>query len=277
MAALDRGRRPPRRPRGGSAIRAGSSTRSSRSTCPSSRPLINGPDTPDLAHRVGDVGCLGAPRTRCPPRSRRRWWARAPTPPTRTSPGPPPSPARPAPGASGPVRRSSSRRAQIRSGPPSSATGSSATSRPSAPPCSPTPVGPASDSGNGQRRTPDGRTPSSPATTATSPKRNDGNAATSAFLASPEMVVAFALAGTLDFDPLTDVITTTDGDVLRLDPPVGRRPAPGRIRTRRATTLYCGAQASTRWWWSRPPPRGCNCSSPSPSGTAATTWPCRCS
>ncbi len=35
-------------------------------------------------------------------------------------------------------------------------------------------------------------------------KRNDGNAATKAFVTSPEMVVAYALAGTLDFDPLTD-------------------------------------------------------------------------
>ena len=36
--------------------RAGSSTRWSRSTCRRWSPLINGPDTPDLAHRVGEVG-----------------------------------------------------------------------------------------------------------------------------------------------------------------------------------------------------------------------------
>ena len=36
------------------------------------------------------------------------------------------------------------------------------------------------------------------------PKRNDGNANTQAFVTSPEMVVAYALAGTLEFDPLTD-------------------------------------------------------------------------
>ena len=34
------------------------------------------------------------------------------------------------------------------------------------------------------------------------PKRNDGNANTLAFVTSPDMVIAFALAGTLDFDPL---------------------------------------------------------------------------
>ncbi len=36
------------------------------------------------------------------------------------------------------------------------------------------------------------------------PKRNDGNPATQAFIASPEVVVAYALAGTLAFNPLTD-------------------------------------------------------------------------
>ncbi|MBA2626127.1 MAG: aconitate hydratase, partial [Acidimicrobiia bacterium] len=48
------------------------------------------------------------------------------------------------------------------------------------------------------------------------PKRNDGNANTLAFVTSPETVVAYALAGTLDFDPLRDEI-----DGVRLDPPVG--------------------------------------------------------
>ncbi len=48
------------------------------------------------------------------------------------------------------------------------------------------------------------------------PKRNDGNAATLSFIGSPETVVAYALAGTLDFNPLTD---TVDG--VKLTPPVG--------------------------------------------------------
>jgi aconitate hydratase len=48
------------------------------------------------------------------------------------------------------------------------------------------------------------------------PKRNDGNAATLSFIASPETVVAYALAGTLDFNPLTD---TVDGSLI--DPPEG--------------------------------------------------------
>ncbi len=53
------------------------------------------------------------------------------------------------------------------------------------------------------------------------PKRNDGNANTKAFVTSPDMVVAFALAGTLDFDPLTDSITTDSGEDVRLDAPIG--------------------------------------------------------
>ncbi len=53
------------------------------------------------------------------------------------------------------------------------------------------------------------------------PKRNDGNANTKAFVTSPEMVIAYALAGTLDFDPLTDSITTDSGVSVRLAPPTG--------------------------------------------------------
>jgi aconitate hydratase len=53
------------------------------------------------------------------------------------------------------------------------------------------------------------------------PKRNDGSANTLAFVTSPETVVALALAGTLDFDPLADELTTPDGQRIRLPEPVG--------------------------------------------------------
>jgi len=46
------------------------------------------------------------------------------------------------------------------------------------------------------------------------PKRNDGMASTLAFVASPETVMAYALAGTLDFDPVHGEI-----DGVHLDPP----------------------------------------------------------
>ena len=55
------------------------------------------------------------------------------------------------------------------------------------------------------------------------PKRNDGLASTLAFVTSPETVMAFALAGTLDFDPATDEI-----DGVKLAPPRGEElPAKG--------------------------------------------------
>jgi aconitate hydratase len=53
------------------------------------------------------------------------------------------------------------------------------------------------------------------------PRRNDGNANTKAFLTSPDMVVLYALAGTLDFDPLSDSMETDSGSTVRFDPPIG--------------------------------------------------------
>ena len=52
-------------------------------------------------------------------------------------------------------------------------------------------------------------------------KRNDGNPKTHAFVASPEMVTALALAGDLGFDPARDTLTTQDGQQVKLDPPTG--------------------------------------------------------
>lgn len=52
-------------------------------------------------------------------------------------------------------------------------------------------------------------------------KRNDGNTATHSFVASPEIVTAMALAGTLNFNPLTDVIENDKGEKIKLDVPTG--------------------------------------------------------
>ncbi|AKH79388.1 aconitate hydratase [Leptospira interrogans str. 2003000735] len=52
-------------------------------------------------------------------------------------------------------------------------------------------------------------------------KRNDGLAGTHAFVASPEIVTAFAIAGKLDFNPITDSLKTKDGKEVKLDPPTG--------------------------------------------------------
>lgn len=53
------------------------------------------------------------------------------------------------------------------------------------------------------------------------PKRNDGSANTFSFVTSPETVIAIALAGRLDFDPATDALQTSDGSFLKLDVPTG--------------------------------------------------------
>ncbi|NTV83314.1 MAG: aconitate hydratase, partial [Bacteroidales bacterium] len=52
-------------------------------------------------------------------------------------------------------------------------------------------------------------------------KRNDGNPNTHGFVASPEIVTAFAIAGTLKFNPLTDSLVNEDGDLVRLEEPKG--------------------------------------------------------
>ncbi|PZM81278.1 MAG: aconitate hydratase [Candidatus Melainabacteria bacterium] len=53
-------------------------------------------------------------------------------------------------------------------------------------------------------------------------KRNDGNAETLAFIGSPEIVTAFALAGSLKFNPLTDTLKGTDGKEFKLNPPTAQ-------------------------------------------------------
>ncbi len=53
-------------------------------------------------------------------------------------------------------------------------------------------------------------------------KRNDGNPATLAFVASPELTTALAIAGRLDFNPITDTIVNDNGEEVKLDAPKGR-------------------------------------------------------
>lgn len=50
-------------------------------------------------------------------------------------------------------------------------------------------------------------------------KRNDGNPETYAFIGSPEIVTAFALAGSLSFNPLKDKLKGADGKDFQLQPP----------------------------------------------------------
>ncbi len=52
-------------------------------------------------------------------------------------------------------------------------------------------------------------------------KRADGNPNTNAFVTSPEMVAALAIAGDLGFNPITDTLTNKNGEQVKLDPPTG--------------------------------------------------------
>jgi aconitate hydratase len=52
-------------------------------------------------------------------------------------------------------------------------------------------------------------------------KRNDGNANTHAFVASPELTTALAIAGSLMFNPLTDYLTNDKGEKIKLEEPKG--------------------------------------------------------
>jgi len=52
-------------------------------------------------------------------------------------------------------------------------------------------------------------------------KRNDGNPNTHGFVASPEIVTAYAIAGRLDFNPATDKLLNEDGEWVMLDMPQG--------------------------------------------------------
>jgi aconitate hydratase len=59
-------------------------------------------------------------------------------------------------------------------------------------------------------------------------KRNDGNPNTHGFVASPEIVTALAIAGSLTFNPLTDTLTNKEGEEVKLDEPQGMElPAQG--------------------------------------------------
>jgi aconitate hydratase len=52
-------------------------------------------------------------------------------------------------------------------------------------------------------------------------KRNDGNPNTYAFVASPEIVTALAIAGDMCFNPVTDTLVNADGQKVKLDEPRG--------------------------------------------------------
>jgi aconitate hydratase len=60
------------------------------------------------------------------------------------------------------------------------------------------------------------------------PGRNDGKRETMNFIASPEMVIALALGGSLSFNPLDDSLTASDGKTFKLDAPESASDVPDR-------------------------------------------------
>ena len=52
-------------------------------------------------------------------------------------------------------------------------------------------------------------------------KRADGNPNTLSFVASPEIVTALSIAGSMTFNPMTDTLINEDGQAVKLDPPSG--------------------------------------------------------
>jgi aconitate hydratase len=60
------------------------------------------------------------------------------------------------------------------------------------------------------------------------PARNDGSRETLAFIASPEIVAAYALAGRLSFNPMKDELLGGDGKPFRLVPPAAAPDLPAK-------------------------------------------------
>lgn len=115
--------------------------------------------------------------------------------------------------------------------------------------------------------------------------RNDGNPQTHAFVTSPELVTAFAIAGRLTFNPSTDTLPDKDGKPWKLKAKrVGLFISPAffslLLCCRRLPATRCRLAGSTRartrtwrrpprrrsaarsrWWWIRRA-SGCSCWSP---------------
>lgn len=75
-------------------------------------------------------------------------------------------------------------------------------------------------------------------------KRADGNPNTYAFVSSPEMVMALAIAGKLTFNPLTDTLLNINGEKVKLDPPEGDIFPPRKFEVK--DNGYCPATGHTK-------------------------------
>ena len=110
------------------------------------------------------------------------------------------------------------------------------------------------------------------------PQRNDGQPTTMNFIASPELVMAFAASGRLSFNPLTDTLTAADGTTFRLEPPqvAPEVPADGFARD---VTSYIAPPADGRGVTLEIDPHERTVAASGRHGRpgmAATCWICRC-
>jgi aconitate hydratase len=75
-------------------------------------------------------------------------------------------------------------------------------------------------------------------------KRNDGLSSTHAFVGSPELVTALAMAGTLNFNPLKDKLKNDKGEDVLLKEPTGFELPPKGFAVEDA-----GSRPGSRWKW----------------------------
>ncbi|TLP76768.1 aconitate hydratase [Maribacter sp. ACAM166] len=76
-------------------------------------------------------------------------------------------------------------------------------------------------------------------------KRADGNPNTHAFVASPEITAAIAIAGRLDFNPITDTLINEDGQEVKFDEPTGWELPPKGFAVEDAGYLAPGENGSS--------------------------------
>lgn len=76
-------------------------------------------------------------------------------------------------------------------------------------------------------------------------KRNDGNPNTHSFVASPELVAALTVAGDLCFNPMTDTLTNSKGEQVKLAEPTGYEMPPKGYEVKDAGYLAPSEQGSS--------------------------------
>ena len=111
------------------------------------------------------------------------------------------------------------------------------------------------------------------------PRRNDGQPTTMNFIASPELVTAFAAAGRLSFNPLTDTLVAADGTSVQAGTAAARAGGAGRMVSIADATAYIAPPADgrdDRRWRSIRAASGCSGLSRGRRGTARISSTCRC-